>query len=319
MSKKIILIIISALLVLTGIGYLFWSKTDTSDQEDSQRRQSKSNDSNNDKQKPSISVRQPKSGDSISTPFIISGEVRVFEGQFNYRVKQSNGEVLKEDTITIQNNTADEFSTYSVTVESMESPTQRNGFVEVYDLSARTGEETNLVSIPVSFENVESEQLSFNATTYESPNDNFEFKYPQDWYLNEAITDPSENAGVFGDIQSAWNVSTFNPKTTPDTGGIPNDSIKIDFEISIPDEGLDINDITQCDQSENTCETRTINGSQYTMVRNERGQVPSVLYVSMTNSMMYRASAIFGAEPDSEALENDIALFDEIVSTFVQK
>ena len=267
-----------------------------------------------------ITIRYPEPGSTVDVPFEIRGEAKVFEGQLNYRVVEIDGEILEEGTIVVDRGDVGEFKDFSVVVEDMMMPSLHQGRVEVYDLSARTGNITDLVSVNIRFGNVaDSSDLSFQAETYQSPNGNFEFQYPKEWYLGETITNPQQNAGVFGDIQSSWIISSFDPDSTPNTGGIPDGSIKIDFEVSIPNQGLEIDILTQCDEASNQCRDVVLNGKNYTRVYNEDGQVPSVLYISMNNMMMYRASAIVNTQPGSDELKTKIGLVDEIASTFMQK
>lgn len=308
--NPLIILLAGVLILVASVSYYLWYR----DSGDKQTNNTQS------EQTVPISIDQPKANSTIETPFVISGRAYVFEGPLNYRITEDDGKVLQEGTISIPGVNAGKFSNYSVVIENLGVPSSKRGNIEVYNLSAKTGSEDNLAYVPIRFGNIdEGVQLSFQSITYNSPNGNFVFQYPKFWHLTESITNPFVNAGVFGDVQSAWNVSSFDPENSPDTGGIPDGSIKIDFEISIPKQGLEIETIAQCKDENNDCENVIINGNEYTRVYSEDGQVPSILYISMNDEMMYRASSLFNAQPGTENFENNVELIDEIASTFIQK
>lgn len=108
---------------------------------------------------PGIIVYSPKSGDEVGLPLVITGVVRVFENQFNYRLKDVNGSVLVSGPA--QGIGEGEMSQYKeLRIEvSYPAPKGTKGIVEVFDYSAKDGSEIDKVVVPIVFGNVESTTL----------------------------------------------------------------------------------------------------------------------------------------------------------------
>lgn len=98
-----------------------------------------------------IKVTTPKPGGKVIPGFMVTGEARVFESQFNWRLTTKSGELLGQGDVmadpAIDNN---EFGTFEFGV--LYPPTdEATGILEVFDYSAKDGSEIDKVSIPVTF------------------------------------------------------------------------------------------------------------------------------------------------------------------------
>lgn len=100
-----------------------------------------------------IRVLEPQPNDAISLPFALKGEARVFEGAFNYRLKDSDGTVLIERFATAHGIDASQFAPFEISV-SYPEPKGKIGILEVFDYSAKDGSEIDMVSVPVRFQKI---------------------------------------------------------------------------------------------------------------------------------------------------------------------
>lgn len=89
-----------------------------------------------------IKVTNLKMNQPVKFPFTISGEAKVFENQFNYRIKDSKGVLLKEGTILAKNNI------FEVKITTLKTKDTKI-VVEVFDKSAKDGSEIDRVIIPL--------------------------------------------------------------------------------------------------------------------------------------------------------------------------
>lgn len=104
---------------------------------------------------PNIIVFSPVSGDEVGLPLVIKGEARVFENTVNYRVLDSNGDILMENFTTALSPDIGLYGTFE-TSDTYPEPKGVSGIVEVFDYSAKDGSEIDKVTIPVKFKKVES-------------------------------------------------------------------------------------------------------------------------------------------------------------------
>jgi len=98
-----------------------------------------------------IQVRFPTPGATVSLPFTITGQARVFENQFNYRIKDANGTLLQQGTAYANSQDAGQFGPFTITISSLPHRQGNTGTIEVFDYSARDGSEIDKVVIPVIF------------------------------------------------------------------------------------------------------------------------------------------------------------------------
>lgn len=104
---------------------------------------------------PNILVFSPESNEEVGFPLALVGEARVFESNFNYRLKDSDGAVLLENFATAQSADAGMYGPFSVEIFFPE-PKGLNGILEIFDYSAKDGSEIDKVVIPIIFKKAET-------------------------------------------------------------------------------------------------------------------------------------------------------------------
>lgn len=99
-----------------------------------------------------IIVEKPLPNSTITSPFEIIGQARVFEGTVLVRVKNQNGAtVIPAQIAAAHAKNADEFGAFKITL-SYQFYNTKEGVIEVFSQSAADGSEINMVVIPVKFE-----------------------------------------------------------------------------------------------------------------------------------------------------------------------
>lgn len=96
-----------------------------------------------------ILVEQPWVGDSIISPVTISGQALSFEAVVNVRIKDNNGKIITETTLKTGSGT--ERSAFSGNI-SFDKPKTNTGTIEVFNTSAKDGEDQDKVILPVKFQ-----------------------------------------------------------------------------------------------------------------------------------------------------------------------
>jgi hypothetical protein len=104
---------------------------------------------------PNIIVSQPTNQAEIGLPVIISGEARVFENTFSYRIKDAQGKILMENQAMANAPDAGQYGQFEISI-NYPQPGTANGTIEVFEYSAKDGSEINKVTIPIVFKQVES-------------------------------------------------------------------------------------------------------------------------------------------------------------------
>jgi hypothetical protein len=94
-----------------------------------------------------IDVTAPTSGTTITSPATISGTADVFEAVVSYRVLDESGNVLAEGTTMASCGTGCR-GDFSVRVRFTVDHRQ-SGSIQVFEVSAKDGSDTNLVEVPV--------------------------------------------------------------------------------------------------------------------------------------------------------------------------
>jgi hypothetical protein len=105
-----------------------------------------------------IHVTSPAPNQEILVPLSVTGEARVFENTIQIRLRDENGDILVEDTVTAQSPDIGQFGPFSDSL-SYPAPKGTKGTVEVFDYSAKDGSEIDKVTIPVVFKAVETTTL----------------------------------------------------------------------------------------------------------------------------------------------------------------
>jgi hypothetical protein len=97
-----------------------------------------------------IKITRPQPDSNISSPVLVKGEARVFEGTIQLRLKNSEGTILTEKTATALTEEAGEFGSFGELLLFDEVDAD-SGELEVYSIDAQDGGEVNVVSIPIKF------------------------------------------------------------------------------------------------------------------------------------------------------------------------
>ena len=98
-----------------------------------------------------IRVTSPKPNETVTSPFVVVGEARVFENIVNVRVTNAAGEAFINETAYAKAPDVGQFGPFSINL-SYKFKNTKEGFVEVYSKSAKDGSDEDLVRIPVKFE-----------------------------------------------------------------------------------------------------------------------------------------------------------------------
>lgn len=95
-----------------------------------------------------IKVSNLKINEEIKLPFSIIGEARVFENQFNYRIKDSTGKIIKEGVVYAKAKDAGQFGAFELKITSLKT-TDTKITLELFDFSAKDGSEIDGVIVPL--------------------------------------------------------------------------------------------------------------------------------------------------------------------------
>ncbi|MHB0916082.1 MAG: Gmad2 immunoglobulin-like domain-containing protein [Thermoleophilia bacterium] len=101
-------------------------------------------------QSENIKVYAPAQGAQVTSPLVISGEARVFEGTVNFRILDDTGSVIAEGFTTAASEEMGEFGPYAISAD-FTPPATAFGKLEVFNYSARDGSVENLVTVIVRF------------------------------------------------------------------------------------------------------------------------------------------------------------------------
>jgi hypothetical protein len=116
---------------------------------------------------------------------------------------------------------------------------------------------------------------------------------PDNWKF--FITTPTSGNGEFGKIIESWIIQSFQT-TSAGQGGIPADSVKMDFSIEQTDREVELEQIVQCGPKSLSCSIVTINGTMYkkdSQVLNSGMQVISL--GTKKDNLVFRATIMIQA------------------------
>lgn len=102
----------------------------------------------------SITVFGIESGDNITSPVTIRGEGVAFENNLIVELRNSDHETLVQENTTIKSTEVGEKGPFEITL-NFEFNNTKEGYIAVYEQSAKDGSEQNLVEIPVRFNSAE--------------------------------------------------------------------------------------------------------------------------------------------------------------------
>lgn len=95
-----------------------------------------------------ITVRQPRPYDLVDDPVDVCGVGTGFEGVFAARVRDANGNVLRQ--VTINAGGTGTWANFHTSLSTGVPPTPQ-GTLEVFESSAKDGSDINKVSVPITF------------------------------------------------------------------------------------------------------------------------------------------------------------------------
>jgi hypothetical protein len=97
-----------------------------------------------------IKITRPQPNTTITSPMLIKGEARVFEGTFQMRLKDAQDNIIVEKFGTAAAEEVGEFGTFGELL-LFDDISSETGTLEVYWQSPEDGSEQDLVSIPIKF------------------------------------------------------------------------------------------------------------------------------------------------------------------------
>lgn len=102
-----------------------------------------------------ITVTSPRPYEEVGLPLKIEGKARVFENMVSFRLKDNAGKMLVQDNVYANAPDTGQFGLFSKEI-NYPKPSAKEGILEIYQASAKDGSDTDKVSIPIIFKNVES-------------------------------------------------------------------------------------------------------------------------------------------------------------------
>jgi len=102
-----------------------------------------------------IQVESPKANDEVGLPLTITGQARVIENGFSYRLLNANGRKLLEGYGEAQAREVGQFGAFSLTI-NYPDPETSTGSLEVFQYAAKDGEEIDKIIVPVTFAPVDA-------------------------------------------------------------------------------------------------------------------------------------------------------------------
>lgn len=133
---------------------------------------------------PNISVFTPIKGEEVGIPLVSSGEARVFESAYRYRLLDADDTMLAEGFDMANAPDVGQFGSFSFSL-FYPAPKGIAGTLEVFTNSAKDGEEIDMVRVPVVFkpglskaEDVTDVQIFFTNNVKDPKTENCEKTYP---------------------------------------------------------------------------------------------------------------------------------------------
>lgn len=111
-----------------------------------------------DQKEPAIVVFSPRPNEEVGIPIVLTGEARVFENSFAWRLKNEDESILIEGHGTALAPDIGQFGPYEVRINYPE-PKSSKGTLEVFEFSAKDGSEINKIITPLRFKAVETANI----------------------------------------------------------------------------------------------------------------------------------------------------------------
>lgn len=97
-----------------------------------------------------ITVVSPHDGETITSPYLVTGQARVFENVVNYKLTDERGQILAEGIMNASAPDIGQFGPFSESINFIPLSATK-GTLEVYALSPKDGEPIDVVKIDVKF------------------------------------------------------------------------------------------------------------------------------------------------------------------------
>ena len=154
---------------------------------------------------------------------------------------------------------------------------------------------------PSDFSSLSEEQLRAGGVKYVSKDKSFSSYYPASWYLRE--TSVTDSRRQYGTVIQSWVISSL-PLPEKEGGGVPYNSIRIEFEESISSINS-LEALGECGMKSISCEMITLDGQEYRQsVSTLNTGDTSVVLETIKNKRFYRATALIRSGRDDMELYN---------------
>lgn len=127
-----------------------------------------------------IRVQAPRADAEVGLPLVISGEARVYESVFGYRLLSGTGAKLLQGFIEVQPPKAvNDFMPFEVQVNYAD-PYTATGTLELIEFDIKTGVEAEKVVLPIRFASIDAQEVSvyFNNQQKDPNSSLCEMTYP---------------------------------------------------------------------------------------------------------------------------------------------
>ena len=138
-------LLLTALIAVSFFGFLLWSIEQSSTEEAALL--AAWPEARNPAENKMIKINSPKINEIIKSPVIISGQVAIFEGALQVKIKDASGLVLAQKSLAKASQKTSPFRSSLV----YKKPTRAKGTIEVFTSSSPGNAETNKLIIPVTF------------------------------------------------------------------------------------------------------------------------------------------------------------------------
>lgn len=102
-------------------------------------------------------LMEPYSGESVSSPIKVSGEVRVFESVVSLRLRDADGHILFDGIAMAQSPDMGQFGPFEREIAYLyQKPTDTTVWLDVFWNSPKDGSEMDLISIPLTLVNLDN-------------------------------------------------------------------------------------------------------------------------------------------------------------------
>jgi hypothetical protein len=156
----------------------------------------------------------------------------------------------------------------------------------------------------------ENSSILKDGDTFESRDGSFQMEYPEKWQIKD-MTPPGGN-GQYGNVLQAWVVTSY-VMPQGGQGGLPDNSIKIDFDLQEAGKVTKLSDLAECEMKSITCKNVTIDTVVYRRSESvlNTGMI-AVVYEAVHNGRYFKAQALINQGKSKEYVNR----FDEMAKTF---